>query len=197
MAKTKNPKIEKLKVQIVSATMTGLYDKARELAEQIKVLEAEDKAKPKRARTAAAKTPKKPKIAPPPIEEDEAAEDEADGYIAPTRRVRRQGESFTGRDGRRHTTCRTVSMEGTRFKNKFNPSEYNVTLPPKHAKIDQKLRKAKISPRPGEPGASREAAEKIRVRCFECKSVCDIYPWECEKVDKNTRYICNDCCCAK
>jgi hypothetical protein len=85
-------------------------------------------------------------------------------------------------------------MEGMEFNNQFNAKEYDVRLPASHAKVDTKLRKAKISPRPGQPGASRPAAEKISVRCQGgCNCDYEVYPWECEKVDAKTRFICNDC----
>lgn len=214
----KNPKIEALKVKIVSATMTGLYEKAAELAAQVKELEAADKAKAKvakaKAKKTASKAPKRSEIASktpkttktpsrakktiPKPTVDVEDEDDTSNYIAPSRPKgrNRDGSQFVGQDGKNHTYSRRVSMSGTNFKNQFDVKDYDVALPAKHAKVDSKLRKAKIGPRPGQAGATRQAAEKIPVRCFECSGDFEVYPWEYEKVDSKTRYICNDCSCA-
>jgi hypothetical protein len=213
----KNPKIAALEVKIVSAMMTGLYDKAKELSDQVKALKEEDKAKAKAAKATKAKpkktaskaprgskivskppkTTKTPSRAKKTISEPVEEADETASYIAPSRpkgRGRGNGGEFVGPDGKAHTYSRRESMAGSDFKNQFNAKEYDVRLPANHAKVDSKLRKAKLSPRPGQPGASRPAATKISVRCQGgCNGDYEVYPWECEKVDAKTKYICNDC----
>lgn len=109
-------------------------------------------------------------------------------YIAPSRpKKNHQGREFVGEDGRKHRTCRNVSMEGVEFTNKFNPKEYDVRLPARHEKADAKLRKKKPTV------SSRPPAEKVRVKCKECGDMCEVYGWECEGVDGKRNFKCNSC----
>jgi hypothetical protein len=87
-------------------------------------------------------------------------------------------------------------MKGRQFTNKFNPSTYDVKLAPKHAKLDVKLRKANIQPRPGEPGAVRGVAVNVEVVCDICRKSYSVPQWEAETVDGAGRYKCNRCIAA-
>jgi hypothetical protein len=203
MAKTK---VETLKARIVKAVAAQKFEEAAMLADQVKELEKAAKVKKKgvKAKPAtpakapkrsgiASKTPKTtrrtPKVAEPIPEEPE-------GHIAPSRPQGKDkaGQTFTGEDGKVHTFSRRVSMQGMKFPNKFKPTEYAVALSPRHEKVDKKLRKARIAPRPGQSGASRDEAKKVKVRCKgNCGQEYMVYPWEAAGTDSETRFICNDC----
>ncbi len=202
MRKTKE---QTLKDNILAAVIAGDHQVAEDLAKDLAALQADAKAAKK-----VKKAPAKPKIASKtkkatkapsktkkPISKATEPVEETESYIAPSRpngNKGRDGQKFIDEEGRSHTYSTRVSMEGTKFKNKFTPNDYEVRLPANQAKADAKLRKAKISPRPGQAGASRPAATKVTVKCQGgCDGTFKVYPWECEKVDKGSRYICNDC----
>lgn len=117
-------------------------------------------------------------------------------YIAPSRLPGDDyygGRKFVDESGREHVYAKRVSMEGVKFVNKFNPAEYDK-LPEKLEKFDKKQSKRRVkTPRPGEKGARREPAKKVKAVCSNCRDIFFVYPWECEKVDRESQFRCNSC----
>jgi hypothetical protein len=89
--------------------------------------------------------------------------------------------------------ARRQSLAGTQFKPEIIKD--NVELPAKHAKLDKKLQKAKVTPRPGQPGADRAVARKIQIRCDGCGRLDEIAEGVFERIDEETQYKCNKCSC--
>lgn len=196
MRKTKE---QVLKDRIVAAIQGQDFQTAETLAQELAELEkamktpkTNSKAR-KAAATKAKKVPQKPKISKNKVKATPAPTEPIVDYIAPSRTERQKPRTFVGEDGREHTVSRRESMAGRKFQNLFKTDEFDVKLSPKHAKVDSKLRKAKIAPRPGQSGASRPAAEKLDVFCGSCGTHFKVYPWECQRVDAKSKYVCNDC----
>jgi homoserine acetyltransferase len=165
------------------AIAKGDLERAAELTAKL----AKPKAKPKTPKT---------KRALAELRQDRAIAHLKDSdYLAPTRNGDDYwgGRTFTDQNGNVHQYARRVSMEGTKFVNKFDPDDYD-RMSNSMEKFDKKQQKKhRRTPRPGEPGASRDPVKKIRVTCHWCRNAYDVYPWECEKVDSATRYCCNTC----
>jgi hypothetical protein len=89
--------------------------------------------------------------------------------------------------------ARRQSLAGAEFRPEIVADE--VELPASHAKLDKKLRRAKATPRPGQPGADRGPVEMVDIRCDGCGQMDRIVDGVFERIDDETKYKCNQCSC--
>lgn len=178
--------------QLQEALAAGDVETAQRLSKEMEPKKAPKKAKKapvKRATTKRTTTRKKPaETQPEPQVEDGVNvlfRDDAYNVMA-------GGSRQISTNGERNYAQRQ-SLAGTKFKPEI--VQEAAELPTKHAKLDKKLQKAKVTPRPGQAGAAREAVKMLKIRCDGCGVIDTVAEGVFERLDEEAMYKCNRCSC--
>lgn len=170
------------------------WQRAKELTDKLSKNKTPRKAAKAPVAKKVPKSKKAPKVERQPSRHDLTVHElEESEYLAPSRAPGSDGVSgrrFLGADGKEHTYAKRVSMQGTKFVNKFDPSQYD-RLPPKLEKFDRKQQRKKKTV------AARPPAKQIKIRCSICREEVSVYPWEAETVDGESSFRCSKRSCVK